>query len=135
MKFCAIARVCAHDENRERYRDDDVAEPLVVFTSAGVMQNRERYRDDDVAEPFSVFDFLFSKFVIFCEFFFVFYNAVVYTFKASLTKLTFSITEKEVRLHYQTEMNIKHLTKRDVKGGLKGEHSAFEQIWLITPAS
>jgi thiopurine S-methyltransferase len=43
----------------------------------------------------------------------------------------FSITEAELLNHYASNYQIKHITYKDVKGGLKGLVTAVEVLWLL----
>lgn len=43
----------------------------------------------------------------------------------------FSVSDKEVKTHYQSRYNLNQLVKLDVPGGMKGVTPASESVWLL----
>ena len=47
----------------------------------------------------------------------------------------FSISDEEVRQHYEDSYDLSLLSRTDVAGGLKGQYAAKENTWLLQSAS
>jgi thiopurine S-methyltransferase len=45
----------------------------------------------------------------------------------------FSISAEEVKQHYQTNYDVTLLASEALAGGLKGQYSAIENVWLLKP--
>jgi thiopurine S-methyltransferase len=43
----------------------------------------------------------------------------------------FSVNEDEVKLHYGTRYNLKPVESKNIEGGLKGQVTATETVWLL----